>query len=69
MRKANRAFLTQAAPVASATNSPAGLPSQSLTAGTGDIVTAENLDAVVAAVANVDTDGGQATHILAHPPD
>lgn len=69
VRKANRAFLTQAAPVAPATNPPAGILNQALTAGSGDIVTAGNLDAVVAAIANVETDGGIASHILAHPLD
>lgn len=67
VRKANRAFLTQAAPTPPATNPPAGVLNQSVTAGTGDLVTAGNLDALVDALAIVEADGGAASHILANP--
>lgn len=67
VRRANRAFLAQAAPVAPATNPPAGLLNQPLTEIDGDIVTAGNLDAVVDAIATIEADGGKASHILANP--
>ncbi|AZG44819.1 phage major capsid protein [Gordonia insulae] len=67
VRKANRAFLAQAAPVAPAINPPAGLLHQPLTEIDGDIITAGNLDALVDAIATIEADGGKASQILANP--
>lgn len=64
LRKANGAFLTQAAPGAGATAPPAGLLSLSPTAG-GTVT--DDLDAVADAVATIETAWGQATHIIMSP--
>jgi HK97 family phage major capsid protein len=64
VRKANRAFLAQTAPVGPAVTPPAGLIHQSITSGG---VIGNNLDAVADAIAGIEDAGGSATHILAGP--
>ncbi|BBY94284.1 hypothetical protein MGALJ_39530 [Mycobacterium gallinarum] len=66
IRKANRAFLTQAAPVAPAATPPAGILT-GVTEEADDIETAGSLDPVVDAIAKIEADGGQASNILVHP--
>lgn len=62
--KADSMFAAQEAPVDPATWPPAGLIARGTNAGE----IADNLDAVVDAVAAIEsTPGGEATHILAHP--
>ncbi|MCV7122300.1 phage major capsid protein [Mycobacterium lacus] len=68
VRKANRAFLSQADP-SPATTPPAGVLNQTITVWPDDIATAASLDPVVDAIANIQADGGVATHVLAHPLD
>lgn len=65
IRKADEAFLTQAAPVAPATNPAAGLLN---IAGTveGDEITA-SLDVLVDLVAEIQTNGGTPTHVIVAP--
>lgn len=65
IRKANRRFLAQAAPTPPATNPPAGLINQGISSVLTPIE--DNLDPVVDAIAAIETAGGTATHILAHP--
>lgn len=64
MRKANSAFLSQAAPTAPAVTPPAGILSQSPTAG-GTVAT--DLDVVVDALATIEAAYGTATHVIASP--
>jgi HK97 family phage major capsid protein len=66
IRKANRAFLAQEAPVAPAATPPKGILT-GVTPEADDIETAGSLDPVVDAIAKVEADGGQATSILVHP--
>lgn len=66
IRKANRAYLAQAAPSSPAVTPPAGLIHQSLGTVTGT-VQGNDLDPIVDAVALVETAGGTASHILASP--
>lgn len=70
LRKANAAFLAQAAPVAPATTPPAGLINQSPTALGGDsIATAGSLDPLADAIAWVEAAGSALGNlvIVAHP--
>lgn len=64
IRKANGAYLAQAAPVGPATTPPAGLLNLGVTDG-GSV--AVDLDAVIEAVADIEGAGGTATHIIASP--
>ena len=64
VRKANVAYLAQAAPVGPATTPPAGLLNLSPTDG-GTVT--ENLDAVADAITGIEAANGIATHIIASP--
>ncbi len=64
IRKANRAFLAQAAPTAPATTPPKGILT-GVTPETDEI--ADNLDPLVDAIAKIEDDGSQASHILTSP--
>ena len=64
MKKANTAYLAQAAPTGGAVTPPAGLVNQSLTAG-GTVI--DSLDAVVDAVAQVEDNYGAPSSMLVHP--
>ena len=68
IRKANRAYLRQAAPVGPAVTPPAGLLNQGVSTVVGDPVELDGtLDAFVDAVAQIEAAGGTATHILIGP--
>jgi HK97 family phage major capsid protein len=67
VRKANRAFLAQAAPTPPATTPPAGILNQGITSINTSIQTAQSLDPVIDAVATIEDAGGVASHILASP--
>ena len=62
--KADAAYLSQAAPTPPATTPPAGLLNLSPTDG-GTI--ADDLDALIDAIAAIEDASGSATHILANP--
>lgn len=62
---ANTAYLSQAAPGGGASTPPAGLLNVSGIEDGGTVAT--DLDSVVDAVAHIEGDGGQATHIVAAP--
>ncbi|OBI18619.1 hypothetical protein A5712_21635 [Mycobacterium sp. E2327] len=64
VRKANSAYLAQAAPVGPAVTPPAGLLHQSFHDGG---ILDESLDALIDAVAYIEDDGGVASHIIASP--
>lgn len=64
IRKANAAYLAQAAPTGGNTTPPAGLLNLSPTNGG---IVADDLDAVVDAIADIEDAGGSATHIIASP--
>lgn len=64
IRKANAAYLAQAAPVGPAVTPPAGLLNLSPTDG-GTV--ALDLDAVADAITTIEANDGQATHIIASP--
>lgn|GEM_PF-690338 len=65
VKAANRAYIAQAAPAGSDTTPPAGLLN---VAGIHDGGTlGEDLDALADAVAHIETNDGQATHIIAAP--
>ncbi|AKK30633.1 phage major capsid protein [Mycobacterium sp. EPa45] len=63
-RKANAAYLAQAAPTPPAVRPPAGIIHQGVTDGG---VIGEDLDALIDAIAAIENAGGEATNILAHP--
>jgi HK97 family phage major capsid protein len=64
VRKANAAYLAQAAPSGPAVTPPAGLLEQDyFDGGTLD----ESLDALVDAVAHIEQDGGVASHVVCNP--
>lgn len=64
IKKANTAYLNQAAPTAPAITPPAGLLNLSPTDG-GTV--AADLDSIVDAVAGIEAAYGTASHIIAHP--
>jgi HK97 family phage major capsid protein len=64
IRKSNRLYLSQVAPVAPDRNPPAGLTAQGLTDG-GTLGAA--LDEFADAVATIESAGGNANFVLAHP--
>lgn len=65
IRKANRAFLAQAAPTPPATHPPAGILAQTHTVSAESIET--DLDALASAIATIEEAGGTPTHVLASP--
>jgi len=66
VRKANRLYLSQAAPTPPATTPPAGLVNQNLGSVSGTIQS-DGLDPVIDAIAAIEDAGGNASHILASP--
>jgi HK97 family phage major capsid protein len=67
VRKTNRAFLSQSAPVGPATTPPAGIVNQSIETLLTDVETAASLDPFIDAIAHIEAAGGSASHILMHP--
>jgi HK97 family phage major capsid protein len=67
VRKANRAFLSQAAPVGPVVTPPAGIVNQSIEELLTSVAAALSLDPLIDAVAHIEAAGGVPSHILMHP--